>query len=87
MTSMVDPDGAAFSTTCCFRCAQAGPHWSSRYGRAGTFACRRCFATFSDDGVCEASAGAGNPGREGLPLPANQVVSAPGKEKTSTRYS
>ncbi|NQD87415.1 hypothetical protein HP499_06280 [Paenarthrobacter sp. CM16] len=49
MTSMLDADGAAFSTMCCFRCEQAGPHWSSRHGRAGTFACRRCFATFSDD--------------------------------------
>ncbi|WP_311214436.1 MULTISPECIES: hypothetical protein [unclassified Arthrobacter] len=49
MTISVDPDGAAFSNMCCFRCEQAGPHWSSRHGRAGTFVCRRCFATFSDN--------------------------------------
>ncbi|MCD4850100.1 hypothetical protein LN996_04700 [Arthrobacter sp. AK01] len=48
MTIMVDSEGAAFSNVCCFRCEQAGPHWSSRHGRTGTFACRRCFATFSD---------------------------------------
>ncbi|WGM22298.1 hypothetical protein QEH68_09040 [Paenarthrobacter sp. OM7] len=49
MTISVDSEGAAFSTMSCFRCEQAGPHWSSRHGRAGTFVCRRCFATFSDE--------------------------------------
>jgi len=45
---MLDPEGTAFSNASCFRCKQAGPHWSSRHGRDGTFACRRCFATFAD---------------------------------------
>lgn len=48
MTVWLDPDGASFSDTACFRCEQAGPHWASRHSLAGIYACRRCFATFPD---------------------------------------
>ncbi|MFE4197269.1 hypothetical protein ACFRJ9_15505 [Paenarthrobacter sp. NPDC056912] len=55
MTVMVDSEGVAFSDASCFRCEQAGPHWSSRHGRGDTFACRRCFATFADQGTSVAA--------------------------------
>ena len=48
MTVSRDSEGAAFSDALCFRCEQAGPHWSSRHGRGDVYVCRRCFATFAD---------------------------------------